>query len=416
MTSTAALQPDPGPITACTVSRDIQNFDLLIEDMEAQLGEGWGDLAFEDVAHFLAQPDARALEFIAVAVDDADEDNIAEIGEIVRSAKQRGIRVIVIAEELSPIALHQLMRIGADDFVPYPLPEGALREAIERLRRPAPGPAAGATPNGAVPVSQSDRHGVLLPVHGLAGGVGASTFAVNLAWELAQASKDGNGRVCLIDLDLQFGSVATYLDLPRKDAVFELLSDISSMDRESFMQALQSCNGCDLQVLTAPSDILPLDMISSEDVKTLLGIARSQFEFVIVDMPSTLVQWTETVLSEAQLYFALFELDMRSAQNALRLIRALKSENLPHERLRYVMNRAPKFADLSGKSRVKRMAESLDIDIEIQLPDGGKIVSQASDHGLPLAETAGKSPLRKEIQKLAMSLFDLSETAAAAEA
>jgi pilus assembly protein CpaE len=107
---------------------------------------------------------------------------------------------------------------------------------------------------------------------------------------------------------------------------------------------------------------------------------------------------------------------MRSAQNALRLIRALKSENLPHERLRYVMNRAPKFADLSGKSRVKRMAESLDIDIEIQLPDGGKIVSQAGDHGLPLAETAGKSPLRKEIQKLAMSLFELSETAAAAEA
>jgi pilus assembly protein CpaE len=32
-----------------------------------------------------------------------------------------------------------MLRLGADDFVPYPLPEGALHEAIERLRKPAPG-------------------------------------------------------------------------------------------------------------------------------------------------------------------------------------------------------------------------------------------------------------------------------------
>jgi pilus assembly protein CpaE len=33
--------------------------------------------------------------------------------------------------------------------------------------------------------ARGDRNGVILPVHGMAGGVGASTFAVNLAWELA---------------------------------------------------------------------------------------------------------------------------------------------------------------------------------------------------------------------------------------
>jgi hypothetical protein len=41
--SSAALkQPEPQPITACTISRDVQNFDLLIEDMEAVMGERWG--------------------------------------------------------------------------------------------------------------------------------------------------------------------------------------------------------------------------------------------------------------------------------------------------------------------------------------------------------------------------------------
>ncbi|MBN2906088.1 MAG: AAA family ATPase [Rhodobacteraceae bacterium] len=418
MTSTAALQPDPARITACTVSRDIQNFDLLIEDMETELGESWGDLAFEDANGFFGQPDAENLEFIAIAVDDQDEENIAFVGEIIRNAKKHGIKVVVIAEELSPIALHQLMRGGADDFVPYPLPEGALHEAIERMRQPEPVAAAPApeqiaeAPN-APAVSKSDRDGVVLPVHGLAGGVGASTFAVNLAWELSQAMKKTNKRVCLLDLDLQFGSVSTYLDLPRRESVFELLSDTASMDTESFMQALQTYN-TDLHVLTAPADILPLDLITSEDVNALIDMARTQFEFVVIDMPSTLVQWTEAVLSQAHVYFALLELDMRSAQNTLRLIRALKSEDLPFERLRFALNRAPKFADLSGKSRVKRMAESLDIDIEIQLPEGGKVVSQAGDHGLPLAETAAKVPLRKEIQKLAVSLYELSEATAEA--
>lgn len=35
---------------------------------------------------------------------------------------------------------------------------------------------------------------------------------------------------------------------------------------------------------------------------------------------------------------------------------------------------------------------------------------QANDHGLPLSENAGKNPLRKEIQKLAKSLFDLNQS------
>ncbi|NBB97697.1 MAG: pilus assembly protein CpaE, partial [Alphaproteobacteria bacterium] len=35
-------------IRACTISRDVQNFDLLIEDMETEFGEDWGDLTFAE--------------------------------------------------------------------------------------------------------------------------------------------------------------------------------------------------------------------------------------------------------------------------------------------------------------------------------------------------------------------------------
>ena len=414
MTSVATLQPDPAPIVACTISRDVQNFDMLIDDMEHELGENWGDLSFDDALLFLGQPDAATIEFVAIAVDAEDEADLTRISDIIRTAKARSVKVVLIADQVSPIALHQLLRLGADDFVPYPLPDGALHDAIARMRQAVPVAAVAASPDHPAETATSpkfkakgDREGVVLPVHGLAGGSGASTFAVNLAWELATISKDNPPRVCLLDLDFQYGSAATYLDLPRKEIVFEVLSDADQIESDTFLQSMLTFND-KLHVFTAPADMLPLDILGPEGVGKLIDMASANFDYVVIDMPKTIVSWTESVLTRAHVYFALMELDLRSAQNVLRLVRALKSEALPHEKLRYVLNRAPKFTDLSGKSRVKRMAESLDISIEVQLPDGSVQVTQANDHGLPLAETAAKNPLRREIQKLAKSLHDLN--------
>ncbi len=400
--SSAMTQPEPSPLVACTISRDVTNFDLLIEDMEAALGEAWGDLGFPEALAFLGQLDAETLEFVAIAIDEEDEDRLPMIGEIIELAGRLKIKVILIADDVSPSALHALLRQGADEFVPYPLPEGELQAAIDRLRQPA----AADMPAGTLAAREAGHEGVLLAVQGLAGGTGATTLAVNLAWELANVSKAGAPRVCILDLGLQFGSVSTFLDLPRRDPVFEMWSDTETMDEDIFKQALVSYQD-KMWVLTAPPDMLPLDMISPEDVAKVLDLARRHFDYVIVDMPATLVQWTETVLTAAHIYFVTLEMDMRSAQNTLRLKRALRAEDLPVERLRFCMNRAPKFTDLNGKSRIKRMAESLEIGIELQLPDGGKAVSQGADHGLPLASSAPKNPLRKEIAKLAASLHAL---------
>ncbi len=410
--SSTIPQPETAPIVACTISRDVQNFDLLIEDMEEVLGESWGDLGFAEALAFFGQPEAEAMEFVALALDEADEENLVLMGEIIAQAKARKIKVILIAEDVTPAALHSLLRQGADEFVPYPLPEGELARAIARVREteaaPEPAPV-----NAPQLKAGAHKDGALIVVHGLAGGTGATTLAVNLAWELACADKKNPPSVCLLDLDLQFGAVATFLDLPRREAVYEMLSDTEGMDEEIFGQSLLTYEDR-LQVLTAPADMLPLDLINSDDVKRILDMARNQFDYVIVDMPSTLVQWSETVLSNAHVYFAMLELDMRCAQNTLRFKRALQSEELPVEKLRYVLNRAPKFTDLSAKGRVKRMAESLSISIDVQLPDGGKPITQANDHGMPLANSAPKSPLRREIAKLAASIHDLKGDSAQA--
>ncbi|NKX44189.1 AAA family ATPase [Roseicyclus persicicus] len=428
MSSGLALRSEPAPVLACTVSQNVHHFDLLIEDMEAELGEAWGDLTFDEARAFLDQPDASALQFLALAVTAEDDLDLGMVGELVVAAKARRIRTILVAHDLGPAALHELLRLGADDFVPYPLAEGALHDAIARVRAPQPtpepaaaaapvAPVVAAQPEPAAPMAIAPRIGgkaAVFAVQGLAGGTGASTLAVNLAWELANIDKQRAPSVCLLDLDLQAGTVTTYLDLPRRDTVIEVLQDAQTMDVEAFKQALLGYEN-KLSVFPAPPELLPLDLIGPEEVEALLNLATQCFDIVVVDMPHTLVMWTETVLHRADVYFTTMELDMRSAQNAMRFIKALRAENLPVEKLNFVLNRAPGLTDLNGKGRVKKLAESLGVKIATQLPDGGKQVMQAGDHGEPLAATARKNVLRKEIAKLAAGLHKamLGEAAAA---
>ncbi|MEJ6397199.1 AAA family ATPase [Yoonia sp. 208BN28-4] len=411
MSSNAVLQQEMQPIVACTISRDVQIFDLLIEDMEEALGETWGDLSFDNALAFLGQDEANSLQFVTIAMDNEDEDNLALITEVISAAKAKEIKVILITEDVSPAALHSLLREGGDEFVPYPLPEGELSRAIDRvLTPPEIAPVAPELENKLK--ATGDRSGVVIPIQGIAGGTGATTLAVNLAWELANVEKEDGPRVCLLDLDFQFGTTSTYLDLPRRETVLEMLSDTEAMDSEVFMQALLSYEQ-KLHVLTAPTDMIPLDMIGPEDIERLIEMARVNFDYVIIDMPSTMVEWSQTVLEAAHVYFATMELDMRSAQNTLRIKRALQSEDLPFDKMRFVLNRAPGFTDLSGKSRVKRLAESLGIAIEVLLPDGGKPVAQNADHGMPLQAGIPKNALRKEVMKLAKSVHEVNMADAA---
>jgi pilus assembly protein CpaE len=420
MSSGLALQSEnePSPIVACTVSRNVHRFDLLIEDMETELGDGWGDLGFEEALAFLGQPEAQDLVFIAVAITTEDEADLGMLGELIGAAKACDTRVIIVADGVSPATLHQLLKLGADEFLPYPLSDGALHDSVERIK------ALNAAAEAKAAQSAQEVHatgpsmgtkGALFAVHNLAGGTGATTFSVNLAWELANADKKTAPSVCLLDLDLQFGSVATYLDLPRRDTVLEFLQDAQTMDVDAFRQALVSYSD-KLSVFTAPPEIVPLDIMGPEDLEAVLDLAQQCFDIVVVDMPRNLVVWSEAVLNRADIYFATLELDLRSAQDAMRFIKALRAEDLPLEKIQYVMNRAPGGMDLTGKGRVKKLAESLGVEIKTLLPDGGKAVQEAGDNGQPLAEAARKNPLRKEIAKLAQGLHGaMAATATAAK-
>ncbi len=376
---------------AVVVFAEASASEALASHLDAALGTGnWQATVLKQAQTAIHNVAEDGGEFLIIGVTSEVEAELTRSRELIAEAKLSGLKVILLAESLSPSSMHSLMRAGADDFAPLPLPASALKESIKRLRAEA------STPFGAA----ASRNGAVFAVYGAAGGVGATTFCVNLAWETALEVAKKGGQVALLDLNFQYGTVATYLDLPRREAIYELLSDTSTLDEEGFGQALTTYDKR-MAVLTAPMDVLPYDIIGADDIGTILSLARTNYDYIFVDMPQALTHWSDMVLTECEQFFALMESDMRSAQNMLRFLRTVKAEDLPYEKIHVCLNRAPGFSDLNGKSRARRLEQSLGVEFAHRLPDGGRQVVVACDQGAPLAKAAKNNALRKEIRKAA---------------
>ena len=204
------------------IARDIAEFPALTQDLDAELAERWAPLQLSGGDAALRAGIGPDLEIAIVAVGEEDEDDLGPVTKVIQTARDIGLKVLLVVKDVSPKSLHTLMRTGADDFAPYPFPEGGLADSIANMR--------GSSATQQTTQSSSgpkNRRGLIIPVYSVAGGVGASTFAVNLAWELSLLTKKTDKRVCILDFNFQFGSVSTYLDLPRREAIYELISDPS---------------------------------------------------------------------------------------------------------------------------------------------------------------------------------------------
>jgi len=366
----------------------------LVKDLDSHFGEDqWLQVSEGEAENMLGIASAED-SFVIVALSSDDADSVSAAADSIRLARDYGLLVLLVVGDVSSRTMHQIMREGVAEFAPYPEPAGALIDAIDRLRL--------ARTSGNLPALASSaprRLGKVVTFYGVAGGVGSSTFAVNFAWELTIATRREGRRVALLDFNFQYGSVATFLDVPRREAVYELVSEASNLDQTGLTQALSTYKD-KLHVLTAPRDALPLDIVSPADVDAIINLAREGFDYVVIDMPQALMNWSEKVYAASDEFYAVMEIDMRSAQNMYRFLRTLKAEDMNLDKLRFVLNRAPGMTDLSGKTRVKRVAESLGIGFHHQIQDGGKQVVGCCDQGMPLAEGARSNPVRKELIRM----------------
>lgn len=306
-----------------------------------------------------------------------------------RAPDRTATLVALTPPELPLAEVRRLLQAGATDVLPWTIEADELVEQIGRwTRRQLP-----------AIYEAPARRGRIVTVAQARGGIGASTLAVNLADRLMDRRgfrKIPRNRVVVVDLDLQFGSVASLLDVKDSDALYQMAMDGTVPDSTFVGQALASTPS-GLWVLGAPSRFAPLEVLTSGQVGALLETLAQQFDYVVVDLPRSLVLWVAAVLERTDRLLLLSDCTVPSVRQARRLL-DLYLENNPSLQAEVVMSQEHK--PLIRASHHVEAQKLLERTFKHWLPYDPRAARKAADRGAPLSSAVGSSPLSKAVALL----------------
>ena len=197
--------------------------------------------------------------------------------------------IVIVSEQKSEQDALVGYAQGADDYLAKPVDMAILVAKIETiLRQMRPDLQLIAAP------PPSLRGTVMAFVHGK-GGVGTTTLAVNVA---AARSRDGASTL-LIDLNLQFGNAAMFLDLHPRYTIADLARlGAAGITDELFAQFLTD-HQSGMQILAAPLSPEEGALVGVEIIQEAIELARNQRHAVVIDLPTTLDDVTLAAIDTA---------------------------------------------------------------------------------------------------------------------
>ncbi|MCQ4347558.1 AAA family ATPase [Pseudomonas stutzeri] len=278
--------------------------------------------------------------------------------------------------------LRLAMQAGARDFLPDPLDQHELIAALHRLVQEKRATGTG--------------HGQLLAVMNAKGGSGATLVACNLAQQLSL-----HASVLLIDLDLQFGSVAHYLDVQPEHSHVEVMQRSGELDSLA-LRGFCAHYSANLHVLggRASEFCLPQDVLA-EQLEALLHLARTSYDWVVVDLPRQIDHLTSTALENADKVMVVLQQSISHLKDADRLMRILHEDmGIQSNRLAVLVNRYNKNAAVGTRD----IEETLHCAPPLLLPNDFNTVSESQNAGVPLAIHAPRAPITQAIRQIAEDL------------
>lgn len=343
---------------------------------------------------------AASHDVVIFRTDTTPENDHAAIEALNKALPADSVILALADSSISLADVRSLTRAGVDEVLPFPIDAQEMQDHVQRWIKPAA--AADAQPV-FLPVLHQPRavpQGKVIAVAQSRGGVGSTTVAVNLADRLldrhGMMKKVPRYRVALVDLDLQFGAVASFLDLEARDTLYQLATDGMVPDA-SFLRQSMTDLPSGLSVLTAPTKFAPMEALSSAQVARIIDLLRSEYDYVVVDLPRTLVDWIAPVLERVDRLMLVTDSAVPSIRQARRLIDFYTEENnaLPIE---IVINNERK--PLIMKRHHTEAAKVLDRPLNHWIPHDPAAAREAIDRGVPLSSAAGRSSLTKGINAL----------------
>lgn len=309
------------------------------------------------------------------------EDPVAALDELA-SVCTPDVRVLVVGEQTGIGFYRELTRdMGVAEYIHKPL----TRDAVARLFGPH---VAGASAE-----EQGNRGGRIISVCGVRGGVGATTIAVNLALQLADASRS---YVALVDLHLRGGTAAMMLGARPGSGLRAALEEPDRVDA-LFLDRVGIPVDERVRLFAAeePWDTEPHP--SEEGVKRLLSTLRQRFNSIVVDMPMPPGPAEKIAVQEARHRVLVMGPDVASIRDAVALRKALTHIG-GSARMMTVLN----HANAPGGLKQKLVEEGLGGAPDIVVPDLPRFLPRAANLGRPaLRESSvfrrALAPLTQEI-------------------
>jgi pilus assembly protein CpaE len=274
-----------------------------------------------------------------------------------------GTNVIAIGDHNDVALYRDLQESGVSNYIVKPLTRELLTKALAPKSNPGEMGRAAA----------SLKLGKMVSFIGARGGVGTTTLAANLAWHLANRQ---SRRVALVDLDLQHGDCNLLFNVNTTPGLRDALANPLRLD-PLLLERIMTQHGERLFVLGGEEPIQEDVQFTPAAVEMLFSVLRSQFHYVITDVPRIPTPAYRRALEIADRRVIVVDQTMRSMRDAVRLKKAF-GDTPGAEQPIFVLNREGEAGN-HGLG-LKEIGDTLQAKPTSTVPFLPKLVTPAAHH------------------------------------
>lgn len=350
------------------------------EDIEV-VGEGSNGVEGVQLANSL-KPDV-----ILMDINMPEMDGIKAAEQITLDIPSVGI--IMLSVQGDQEYLRKAMSAGAREYLTKPFSIDELVNAIRRVKDFVDKRKVVV----AEPKDAAKREkGKVIAIFGTKGGVGKSLVAANLAVSLASEHAD---KVCILDLDLQFGDISSMLNAEAKLTIADAAQSVEKLDIESLDSHFVKHTST-LKILAAPSKPAYADVVTPESIEKIVLMLKEKYAFILADTHTYFDDVTLKGLDLADLILCVVTLDFPAIKNAKLALDTMMSLNYPKDKIKLVLNRADSQTGLKEKD----LEDTLGWKIEFRLPSDGKLVVPSVNKGVPFVTSDPGSNIAKAVKAM----------------
>jgi pilus assembly protein CpaE len=220
---------------------------------------------------------------------------------------------------------------------------------------------------------------------GAKGGVGSSTVAHNVSWQLTEQLRSD---AVLVDLDLSFGTAGLDFNQDPAQTIAEALAQPDRLDEALLERLLVRCTER-LSLFSAPATLDSDWDFNPDAFEMVLDKVRRQAPFIMLDLPHSWSPWVRQTLLSADQVVVTVTPDLACLRNAKNLFDLVRTARPNDEPPKVVVNMAgcPKKPDIP----LKDFSEALGAAPVLVLPFEPALFGKAANNGQMIAEVDPKS-------------------------